>query len=73
MTRRPRHPRSELEELIQTAERFGWRVEKAKKYYKAFCPCPLKCMETIHISPSGVNYERNKRNKMSKCEAWKEE
>jgi hypothetical protein len=71
-TQRPRHPKPELEALIKEAERFGWRVTRERKYYKALCPCSMKCMETIHISPSDPNYGRNKRNKMSRCEAWEE-
>lgn len=71
--RRPRHPKPELEALIRQAEALGWRVTREKKYYKALCPCPGKCMETIHITPSDPNYVRNKHNKMSKCETWKEE
>lgn len=69
---RPRHPKPELEKLIREAEGFGWRVSKGRSYYKALCPCPGKCMETIRLTPSGTNYAKNKRNKMSKCEMWED-
>lgn len=69
---RPRHPKPNLERLLRTAEGFGWRVERKKRYYMCRCSCPMKCMETVHISPSNPKYELNKRNKMSKCEAWEE-
>lgn len=67
---RPRLPNKDLEALIRTAEQRGWRVLKGSKYYKAYCPCPAKCKETIHLTPSSPNYARNKRNKMSKCPSW---
>lgn len=68
--RRPRHPDKGLEKLLQEAEERGWRVVKGRKYYKAYCPCQEKCKETVHLTPSNHHYERNKRNKMSKCPAW---
>lgn len=68
---RPRHPDQDLEALIRDAEKRGWRVSKERKYYKAYCPCPNKCFEMIHMTPKG-NYAKNKRNKMSKCPAWNE-
>ncbi|MFW6087154.1 MAG: hypothetical protein ACODAG_08120 [Myxococcota bacterium] len=70
--RRPRHPKPDLEQLLRDAEERGWRITKKGKYYKALCPCPAKCMETVHLSPSDPKYATNKRNKMSKCEHWKE-
>lgn len=70
---RPRHPSKDLEQLLKEAETRGWRVEKKSKYFKALCPCPAKCMETVHVTPSDPNYVRNKRNKMSKCELWEEQ
>lgn len=38
---RPRHPTKEIEELLRSLESQGWRVEKARKYFKAYCPCGL--------------------------------
>lgn len=67
---RPRHPNKELETLIRDAESQGWTVTKKRKYYRARCPCPMKCSEMIHLSPSDPNYGINKRKKLSKCEAW---
>jgi hypothetical protein len=31
---RPRHPRTDLEQLLRMAEAHGWRVEKGSKYYR---------------------------------------
>lgn len=70
MPQRPRHPVPDLERLLCDAEVRGWRVERGKKYFKAYCPCPLKCRETVHLTPSDPRYARNKRNKMSKCPGW---
>lgn len=72
MTARPRHPDKTLERLLRDAENQGWKVVKGRKYYKAYCPCPERCKETIHLTPSNSNYGRNKRNRMSKCPAWRE-
>jgi hypothetical protein len=68
--KRPRHPDKTLEALLQEVERYGWRVDKKAKYFKALCPCADRCMETVHLTPSDPNYPRNKRNKMSKCTGW---
>lgn len=69
MEKRPRHPRKDLEKLIQTAEDQGWTFTKGNRYYKGRCPCG-KCMETVSLTPSNPNFAKNKLNKMSKCELW---
>jgi hypothetical protein len=58
---RPRHPRKELEALLKEAESNGWRVTKGRRYYTIWCPCPGRHRETVHLTPSGSNYERNLR------------
>ncbi|MGP9725226.1 hypothetical protein ACT3SZ_14545 [Corynebacterium sp. AOP40-9SA-29] len=72
MTQRPRHPVKELEEVIRTAERQGWSVEK-RKYFKMKCPCPDKHMKTVHLTPSDPNYLRNLTGQLKRSTCWKEE
>lgn len=53
---RPTHPDKDLEAVICDVEDHGWRVMKARKYYKAYCPCDSEHIKTIHLTPSGRMY-----------------
>ncbi|MGY6501657.1 MAG: hypothetical protein ACXIVQ_12315 [Acidimicrobiales bacterium] len=64
---RQRHPKKDLEALLQFAEGLGWRVVRKGKYFSCYCPCPAKHRESIAMTPSDPNYGRNKKNKISKC------
>jgi len=55
---RQRHPNKELEAVCQAVEAAGWRVERKKGYYKAYCPCGQH-LKTIVLTPSGANYVVN--------------
>lgn len=70
MAQRPRHPDKELESLLAEAEGRRWRVTKGKKYFKMWCPCPLKCKKTVRLTPSGVNYEKNLRMHLARSTCW---
>lgn len=71
MAGRPRHPRKELEALLREAEAKGWRVVKPGKYFKMYCPCIDKHLETVHLTPSDPNYERNLRGLLGRETCWK--
>lgn len=51
MSPRPRHTIKEIEKLLRSLESQGWRVEKGRKYFKAYCPCGLH-KRTVHLTPS---------------------
>lgn len=71
--RRPRHPNKELEALICDVETHGWRVMKAKKYYKAYCPCDHEHMKIVHLTPSGRMYLVNLRKWFERQTCWEVE
>jgi hypothetical protein len=71
--KRPKHPRKELEAVLAAAERKKWRVEKGRKYFKMKCPCYLKHLKTVHISPSDPNYLRNLIGYLERETCWKEQ
>jgi hypothetical protein len=70
---RPRHQVKELEAVLREAERKDWRVEKGKKYFKMLCPNLCKCRKTVHLTPSGAQYEENLRHKLSRDTCWDKE
>lgn len=70
---RPRHPDKDLEAVLREAERKNWRVTKAKKYYKMYCPCPRKCKKWVHLTPSDANYTRNLLSELRRATCWEDE
>jgi hypothetical protein len=59
-----------LAALRSEAKRYGWRVEKGKKYYKLYCPCPGKHRKTMHLTPSTSQYELNLRKWLERQPCW---
>jgi hypothetical protein len=70
---RPRHTKKELEALLKEAEGKDWRVSQGKKYFTMKCPCQDKHLKTVHLSPSGPNYEKNLRGWLSRSTCWTRE
>lgn len=68
---RPRHPNKEIEAVICAIEAQGWRVMKARKYYKTYCPCDLEHMHIIHLTPSGRMYVVNLRKWYERQPCWR--
>jgi hypothetical protein len=58
MSKRPKHPRKEGEDLLSLIERNGWSVEKGTKYFRARCPCG-KHQASIYLTPSTDAYFRH--------------
>lgn len=54
----PKHPKKELEALLGEFHEASWRVERASKYYKVYCPCG-EHKRTVHVSPSNPKYAQN--------------
>lgn len=71
MGNRPGHPKKDLEKLLKDVEAHGWRVSRDKGYYKAYCLCPAKHKTYVHLSPSGADYEKNKRKWFERQTCWK--
>lgn len=61
-----------LAALRAEAQQHGWRVERRKRYYKMFCPCPGKHMKTMHLTPSDPLYELNLRKWLERQPCWGE-
>lgn len=58
MTNRQRHPKKDLEKILQLAEAHGWRCSRGKGYYRCLCPCG-KHKRTVVLTPSDPNYAKN--------------
>jgi hypothetical protein len=43
---------------------------KPGKYFKLYCPCPDKHLQTVHLTPSDPNYERNVRGLLGRETCW---
>lgn len=71
MAARPRHPRTDLEQVLQMAEARNWRVERGSKYYRLLCPCEGMHMKSVHLTPSDPKYRRNLLSWLSRCACWK--
>ena len=67
---RSKHPRKELEALLKEGEAKGWRVVMGGRYFKMYCPCDDKHLQTVHLSPSDPNYERNLRGQLRRGTCW---
>lgn len=70
MSPRPRHPKKELEAVLQEAERQGWIPKRGKKYFKMYCPCPGKHIKTVKLSPSDPNYTQHLLGQLSRATCW---
>lgn len=71
MSPRPRHTIKEIEKLLRSLESQGWRVEKGRKYFKAYCPCGLH-KRTVHLTPSTASYLRNLVGWLGRETCWEE-
>jgi hypothetical protein len=69
---RPRHTDKDLERVLRSAERQGWRVTRRPNgYFKMYCPCDDLHMKTVHHSPSDPNYLRNLLGELHRKTCWK--
>lgn len=50
-----RHPRKDLERVLEEFHLRGWRIENPPKYYKVMCPCGSH-YRWIHLTPSSPYY-----------------
>ncbi len=55
-----KHPRKELEAVLQTFHKRGWSIEDPPTYYKVKCPCG-RHMRWVHLTPSDPYYVTNTR------------
>jgi hypothetical protein len=67
---RPRHPDKDLERILKEAEDRGWRVERGKRYYKIYCPCPEMHKKSVHLTPSDPGYRRNLLGQLGRATCW---
>lgn len=64
--------RKELEAVRKEAERRGWRVERGKRYWRMYCPCPRKCKKSMALTPSDPNYVINLLGQLRRATCWKD-
>lgn len=50
-----RHPRKELEQVLEQFDALGWRIDDPPTYYRLRCPCG-RHMRWLHLTPSNPNY-----------------
>lgn len=73
MVSRPRHQDKDLEKLLRSMERQGWRVVKrGSGYFKCYCPCDVKHLQTVHLTPSSSGYLRNLVGQLRRATCWRE-
>lgn len=68
---RPKHPDKDLEAVLRSAEKQGWKIEK-RKYFKMKCPCG-KHIKTVHMTPSNPKYCRELIQQLERATCWEEE
>lgn len=73
MGRRPRHQNKDIEQLLRSLERSGWRVNKGAKYFKAYCGCDDKHLKTVKLTPSDPHYLKNLKMQLKRSTCWKGE
>ena len=69
---RPKHPSKEFEDVLRSAEKQGWRIERGRKYFKMKCSCPNRDMKTMHITPN-EGYLKNFCKKLERDTCWKDD
>ncbi|GAA4855589.1 hypothetical protein [Saccharopolyspora cebuensis] len=50
-----KHPRKDMEKVLEIFHQNGWRVEDPPKYYRVKCPCGDH-QRSIHLTPSNPKY-----------------
>jgi len=53
-----KHPKKELEDVLNLFHQAGWAVLDPPTYYTVRCPCGAH-QRWVHLTPSGVNYGKN--------------
>ncbi len=69
---RPRHQRSDIEQILRDAEASGWVFTRRNEYFRGKCSCEGKHMRTVHATPSSPRYAINLR-KWFERTCWKGE
>jgi hypothetical protein len=64
--------KSDIEALLDDLERQDWRVVRRGKYYVCYCPCPMKHLKTVHVTPSDSRYLLNLKGQLKRATCWKE-
>lgn len=73
MSGRPKHQTKEFEALLREAEAKGWRILKAKGYFKCLCPCADKDKLSVALTPSGARTLKNTQMKFRRTSCWGKE
>lgn len=70
---RPRHPKKEVEEAIQYAERRGWHVRMGGAHAWGFLYCPFAgregCIVPVWSTPTDAgNHAKRIKRRVNKCQ-----
>jgi len=66
-----RHSDKDLREVLDTARRKGWRVEKGGRYWLILCPNDCKCRKTIKCTPRGGYYLNHLLQLLNRATCWR--
>ena len=67
-----RHPRKDLERVLEEFAAHGWRIDDPPKYYRLRCPC-ARHSRWLHLTPSNPHYgEEALQWAKRTCPKWKE-
>lgn len=50
-----KHPRKDLERILERFHELGWTIDDPSTYYRLTCPCGLH-LRWFHLTPSNPNY-----------------
>jgi hypothetical protein len=68
----PKHPDKEIRALLREAEEKGWKITKARRYWKLWCPNECKCFKTVKTTPSDPDYLKNLRGQLNRATCWRQ-
>jgi hypothetical protein len=67
---RRRHQDKDIEKVLAEAERHGWTVIPARKYWKLRCHCAQKHQKWVKLTPSDANYVTNLTKWLNRQSCW---
>ncbi len=63
---RPRHQKSDYEQMMKRAEKTGWVFERRSKKFRGRCPSG-DCLVTIPLTPSSQRTLVNRQADIDRC------
>ena len=63
---RPRHQKTDYEQMMKRAEKKGWAFERKAKKFQGHCPTRT-CLVTIPLTPSSQRTLANRQADIDRC------